>query len=212
MTTATQTTSMTRDQIAASGAVLGRAFADDPLFTYILPERTAGREAKLRWFMERGARYGHSYGQVHTTAGNVEGNAVWLPPGDVKLTMPRMARTGIVLAPLKFGLGAFSRFLSAVNEMERLHEEQVPERHWYLMILGVDPARQGQGVGSALLAPGLSRADADGLPCYLETMKERNVPFYQRHGFQVLHEGNLPKGGPYYWTMKRPAGAAATSE
>lgn len=48
-------------------------------------------------------------------------------------------------------------------------------------------------------------ADADGLPCYLETMKERNVVFYEKHGFQVVVGDDLPKGGPHFWTMKRPA-------
>ena len=42
-----------------------------------------------------------------------------------------------------------------------------------------------------------------GLPCYLETEKERNVPFYKRHGFDVVVEVDLPKGGPHIWTMKR---------
>ena len=83
----------------------------------------------------------------------------------------------------------------------------MPEDHWYLMILGVDTAKQGQGVGSSLVAPMLARADADGLPCYLETMKERNVVFYEKHGFQVVVEDDLPKGGPHFWTMKRPAKA-----
>ena len=73
------------------------------------------------------------------------------------------------------------------------------------MILGGDRDKQGQGVGSSLVAPMLARADAEGLPCYLETMKERNVAFYEKHGFQVVVEDDLPKGGPHFWTMKRPA-------
>jgi hypothetical protein len=57
------------------------------------------------------------------------------------------------------------------------------------------------------MQPVLRRADADGLPCYLETMKERNVPFYQKYGFEVVVDELVPKGGPRLWTMKRqPAG------
>jgi GNAT superfamily N-acetyltransferase len=54
------------------------------------------------------------------------------------------------------------------------------------MLLGVDQARQRQGIGSALLAPTLERADLERLPCYLETLATMNVPFYERHGFAVV--------------------------
>jgi hypothetical protein len=47
-----------------------------------------------------------------------------------------------------------------------------------------------------------SRADAAGLPCYLETAKERNVAFYRAHGFDVLVEDTLPDAFRY-WTMRR---------
>ena len=207
MTTATGTKPLAKDEIGAAGAALGRAFFDDPLITYILPDEQK-REGQVRWFMGQGAKYGHTWGEVHTTESGVEGAAVWLPPGDVKLTMTRMARNGLLLAPLKFGFGGFNRFLSAVNHLEHLHDRDAPERHWYLMILGVDPPRQGHGVGGALIQPILARADAEGLPCYLETMKTRNVPFSQKHGFEVIVEDDLPKGGPHFWTMKRPARTA----
>ncbi len=70
-------------------------------------------------------------------------------------------------------------------------------------MLGVDPERQGQGIGGQIIAPVLERADRDGLPCYLETMKERNVAFYQKHGFEVVVD-DVFKGELHYWTMKRP--------
>ncbi len=53
------------------------------------------------------------------------------------------------------------------------------------------------------MRPVLAQADADGLLCYLETANPRNLPLYQRHGFQVVAEVDLPKGGPCIWTMKR---------
>lgn len=202
MTTSTQAVRMTSGQIGESGAVLGRAFFDDPMMTYILPN-DATRSAPLRWFMTAAARYGNSYGEVYTTDGAVEGNAIWLPPGEAKVTLPRMARHGMLAAPFRFGWGGFNRFLSVVNHLEHLQERDLPERHWYLLVLGVDPPRQGQGLGGALIQPVLARADAEGLSCYLETMKERNLPFYQKHGFEVLVDDVLPKGGPRFWTMKR---------
>ena len=60
------------------------------------------------------------------------------------------------------------------------------ELHWYLPLIGVDPARQGQQLGDKLLAHALARCDADRLPAYLESSNPRNLGFYQRHGFETL--------------------------
>ncbi len=205
MTTDTpQATYLKDSQLDEASEVLGRAFFDDPLLTYILPDEES-RSGKLDWFMRTGAKYGRLYGEVHTTPETVDGVACWLPPGETDMGMFRMARVGMIFAPFKFGLGPFRRFMTALNHLEELHKRDMPEAHWYLMILGVDTVRQGQGVGGGLIQPIIARADSDGLPCYLETMKERNVTFYQKHGFVVVVEGDLPKGGPYFWTMKREA-------
>ena len=83
--------------------------------------------------------------------------------------------------------------------IERHHPDG---EHLYLSVLGVDPARQGAGVGSALLAPGLELCDRDGLAAYLETGKERNIAFYARHGFKVTEQLRLPAGPPV-WLMRR---------
>ena len=114
------------------------------------------------------------------------------------MTFFRMFRAGMLMVPLKLGLGAFRRFLNVNDHMEELHKRDMPEDHWYLMILGVDSEKQSQGVGSSLVAPMLARADEEGLPCYLETMKEINVAFYEKHGFHVVVEDDLPKGGPHF--------------
>ena len=197
-------THLKESQLDEAGEVLGRAFFDDPLMAYILPDEDT-RSGKLSWFMRAGAKYGQLYGEVHTTPESVDGAACWLPPGEADMSMLRMARAGMLMVPFKLGLGAFRRFLKINDHMEELHKRDMPEDHWYLMILGVDTEKQGQGVGGSLVAPMLARADAEGLPCYLETMKERNVAFYEKHGFKVVVEDDLPDGGPHFWTMKRPA-------
>lgn len=202
MTTAIQITVMSSNQISESGQVLSRAFWDDPMTMYLMPDEK--RRAKgLPWFMTLAARYGHKFGEVHTTAGTVEGDAIWLPPGETTIPTMRMVTNGILSAPFAMGLGATKRFLTMMDVFDHLHEEAMPDRHWYLMVLGVDTPRQGQGVGGALLAPVLARADADGLPCYLETQKAKNLPFYQKHGFEIVIEDDLPGNALHYWTMKR---------
>jgi GNAT superfamily N-acetyltransferase len=198
----TTTTKITAQQIRESGAVLARAFYDDPLLGWVIPDDET-RLGKLEWLQTAGVKLGHSHGEVYTTAGRVEGNAVWLPPGQTKVSLLRMVSVGLLAAPLRLGPSPFMRFMRVMNVFDGLHERDMQGPHWYLMILGVDPPRQGQGVGGSLIQPVLARADEAGLPCYLETQKTINVPFYQRHGFDVVIEDDIPGGGPHYWTMKR---------
>jgi len=185
-----------------AGEVLARAFHDDPHWVWILPDESR-RAQVLRWFMEVWARYCHKHGEVHTTAGEVEGAALWIPPGRYPPSVVGLILVGMMLVPLKFGRVAFGRLMRAVNYEARLHKRDVPPRHWYLPTLGVDPPRQSQGIGGALIQPVLARADAEGLLCYVETERERNLIFYRRHGFEVVVEDDMPNGGPHFWTMKR---------
>jgi ribosomal protein S18 acetylase RimI-like enzyme len=103
------------------------------------------------------------------------------------------------------GFGNFMRFMKSLDFVEKIHKREAPEPHWYLMILGVEPQRQGQGIGSALMQPAQAKADAAHLPAWLETEKEINVKLYRKHGFDVVVETDLPDGGPHIWCMKRPA-------
>ena len=72
---------------------------------------------------------------------------------------------------------------AAFEQMGRYHPQ---EPHWYLPFIGVDPVRQGQGIGAALLRPILEKCDAERLPAYLESSNPRNRPLYQRHGFEMV--------------------------
>jgi ribosomal protein S18 acetylase RimI-like enzyme len=87
--------------------------------------------------------------------------------------------------------------------MDELHKRKVPGPHWYLWALGVEPARQGQGIGSRLIAPVLAQADREGLPCYLETETAGNVAFYQKQGFYVVSDDLVPGQSLRIWTMLR---------
>jgi predicted N-acetyltransferase YhbS len=78
------------------------------------------------------------------------------------------------------------------------------EPHWRLNSLAVRTSAQRQGIGSALIEPGLRRAEADGVACYLETQRRANIPFYRRFGFEEIGEVGLP-GSPPAWRMLRPA-------
>ena len=102
---------------------------------------------------------------------------------------------------------AVGRLFAVIDYWNGLRTRALPGPHWYLMVLGVEPAHQGQGIGRRLIAPVLRQADAAGLPCYLETELPRDVEFYTRHGFAVAEEGHVPGVGLHYWTMSRPPAA-----
>ena len=188
-------------QLSAAGASLARAFFEDPSWVWAVPD-DAKRRQVLAWFFPAAARYGLLYGEVYTD-GQAAGAAIWLPPGRTALRASGLMRVGLLLLPLKAGLSAFSRFVTMGRVLDERHRQDVPPEHWYLWLLGVDPPRQGQGLGSALVQPILSRADSDGVSCYLDTTLERNLTFYQRHGFEIVFAGTFPKGGPRFWTLRR---------
>jgi ribosomal protein S18 acetylase RimI-like enzyme len=191
-------------QIKHAAVVMAQAFFEDPYFTFILPE--AGKRARiLPWLFERTIRYGQRYGRVFTTPG-LEGVAMWLGPQNTGLAVMGALRTGLFLLPLKLSRQELERSLSLANYAEKLHKKSVTRRHWYLYGLGVEPSRQGQGIGGALLRPILAQADRERLACYLDTNNEFNVPFYERYGFAVISQGRAQSTGPKTWGMLRRPG------
>jgi GNAT superfamily N-acetyltransferase len=100
-----------------------------------------------------------------------------------------------------FLLGAHTRrALRLLFEIDGRHPK---EAHWYLATLGTEPARQGTGIGSALLRERLAAADEEGVPAYLESSKARNVPLYARFGFEVVEEFQSSAAAPTIWRMWR---------
>ena len=192
------------DALAAAAAVQGRAFFDDPAFTFTFAD-DAERRRRLPWLMQVGIGCGLRFGHVDTTAGSMLGHAVWLRPGQTHVTPEMLEAMGFGEAEERLGEKALARFGAFIETGSEAHERLMPRPHWYLMILGVDPPFQGRGVGSTLITPTLARADADGLPCYLETSKERNLAFYRRHGFDVRHEADVVDGRDrlHVWMMVR---------
>jgi len=202
MDTASTVAALAPADTHAAGDVLARAFHNDPGTVWTVPDEDK-RRRQLPWFFRGCVRYGQRYGEAYALGAGVEGAAVWLPPGKTQARLLRFIRAGLGALPLKLGAADFLRLFRTLSFLEQLHKRDAPPDHWYLWVLGVDTGLQGRGLGSALIQPVLARADRDGLSCYLETAKEINVRFYRKHGFEVVAEGDLPGGGPPYWTMRR---------
>lgn len=188
-------------QTRQAGEMLARAFHCDPMYMLVIPEADK-RTKVLSWLFGRVVHYSLLYGEAHTTE-TLEGAACWLPPEQTELTLGRIVRSGLYATPLKMGLVAYRRFDIYMNYADRLHKRCAPEPHWYLWAIGVDPSSQGRGIGSRLMEAVLVRASAEGTACYLETGVESNIRFYEKHGFEVVEEGEVPGQGVQVWAMLR---------
>jgi GNAT superfamily N-acetyltransferase len=156
-----------RDQLRDASRVLARAFDDDPIFRYLHPTPRR-RRWSCRSFLRAIVRDALPYGEVWaaTDDGAIVGTAGWLPEGAYPPSRWRAARlltatSSSLLTPRTLRDGV--RFLT---ETEKLHPK---EPHWYLAVIGVEPDRQGEGLGGKLLAAVLDRLDTTGVPAYLET-------------------------------------------
>ena len=161
----------------------------------------------IRWTYPRQDRYLSCFptlvtllGQAAFGAGTADrtpdgaGAALWVPPDS-----PQDDEALVSLAVRSIDE---DRHPVAFEFLEQVGEHHPTEPHWYLPFIGVDPVHQGRGIGSALLRRGLARADADGLPTYLEASSPRNRALYERHGFVVTGEIQTADSPPL-WPMRR---------
>ena len=86
------------------------------------------------------------------------------------------------------GPDASDRSFRTWRQFAEVRSREAGPRYWHLLVIGVLPAFQGQGIGSALMSPVLAQADRDDLPCFVETVQPRNQPLYARHGFRLVHD------------------------
>jgi GNAT superfamily N-acetyltransferase len=183
---------------------LRAAFWDDPVSAWLLPGE-ASRSRRLAWFFRIVLLQHYMPMRTVWTTPDQAGAALWAPPGHWMIEPREMLGAWPLL--LRTGGRHSLRAAHFLDYVDRAHPR---EPHWYLGVLGTSPARQGKGVGSALLQPVLNRCDEEGVPAYLESSKESNVPFYRRHGFERTGEIRDPRGGPVLYPMWREPRPAST--
>lgn len=182
---------------AAVVATLSRAFTGDPAMSYIFPNPADRAKRLPRLFA---MLYDEDASGMRLVTGDARAATLWQGPARHDFGRLDMLRQLIPLVGT-FGF-AIGRALNVVEALEA-HYPHAP--FWYLHIAGVDPAHQRQGLGGASIRAGLARVAGDGSPTYLETATERNIGLYQSLGFNVTSEWHVPKGGPTFWSMLRPA-------
>ncbi|HET7508402.1 MAG TPA: GNAT family N-acetyltransferase, partial [Solirubrobacterales bacterium] len=124
-------------------------------------------------FGGRAFEYGSAWGLDGTGA-----VAIWLPPNVSADEEELVAILGDSISP--------NQQADTFAVLEQMAAAHPSFPHWYLPWLAVEPGRQGEGLGSTLLAHGLEIVDAEHLPAFLETPNPRTVPLYERHGFEVI--------------------------
>jgi len=175
--------------------VITLGFSTDPMTRWTLPN-PAQYLAVMPELVDAFGGKAFQHGSVYCVD-DFSGAALWLPPG----TEPDSDRLGALIA--QHASTSVQEDSGGVLEQMAAYHPHDP--HWYLPLIAVDPARQGHGLGAALLKHALARCDADGLPAYLESSNPRNIGLYQRHGFEILGQiqvGSSPVVTPMFRTAR----------
>ena len=188
-----------RADVRALSKVLARAFYDDPVMMFMLPDEKARTTGLPRMFATLTRHHFISRGgsEVASRDGAIGAATLWDPPGRRKSSRLE----GLMMMPtMAWLLRSRGRQTQALG---RVIEEAHPEEpHWYLMVIGSDPSVRGAGFGQALMHSRLDRCDGEHAPAYLEASREELIPYYSRFGFEQIGEIQIPDG-PKMWPMWR---------
>ncbi len=194
-------------EVEAATKVITGALMTDPGWTLAFPSRRL-RHASLLGLARACARIAERSGGrviVAEREDHLDGAAIWIPPGVFPLNVRTFLRG---LAAFFDGAPRNPTLIAHTLRMVHGVESQFPaDPVSYVSHLGVDPAAQRTGAGSALMEEMLVQGDALGPDTYLETLNGRNVDYYQRFGFaDLLGARAVYPGGPPGWYLRRPRG------
>jgi GNAT superfamily N-acetyltransferase len=176
---------------------MARAFQDDPVTTWMMPDAGRRRRGLESGFALLLRRIYLQHDECYTTEG-IFGGALWLPPNQWKLGP--IAQLGLLPRMLLIWGRDMPRAFTFLNFLEARHPH---DEHHYLFAIGVEPQWRGKGIGTLLMRPILGRCDREGVAAYLEATSARSRDLYLRNGFDVIQEVMVPRGGPPLWLMRR---------
>lgn len=181
-------TQLPPSECARAGAVLGRAFQDDPLWTATFSDPDKRPKFLVAMFAAVAKTTLAAQGLAETNP-SVDAVALWLPPGkDLGLRATAMSGFALARFTMRLPTQDRKRMIAVLRQLGERKKALMPDPHWYLVAIGVDPGRQDEGLGSSLVQSGIGRADHDNTPIYLETETVENVAFYRHLGFEVIEE------------------------
>ncbi len=174
--------------------VLVRAFGADPVAQWIWPDSKQYHMYFPSFVTAFGGK-AFTSGSAYYVDGYAAA-ALWLPP-DVLPDEDMLSNIFQRSVSKQIQMEVFAVF----EQMGRYHPS---EPHWYLPLMGVDPLNQGKGFGSALMQHALVQCDRESKLAYLESSSPRSVPFYKRHGFELLGTIQLGNSPPLFPMLRRP--------
>ncbi len=199
-----------KGRIKEAARVLSRAFQEDPVFDYFIPD-PATRQAKSRYIFDMLVQYSVANGEVYASSMSPGAVAVWLPHNKVAMSLWNGVRNGGLPILLHLSPACLMRQLNASDCMCSTHDALAPYPHKYLYLLGSAPELRGKGYAGALMRPMLSALDVEGLPCYLDNTNVNNTAMYEHYGFRVIKEYAVPKTDVKIWAMMREPQNARTN-
>lgn len=188
----------TREDAEVAVITLSRAFEHDPPLDWLVRDDDQRRDALEAFFRLAFDELTFPHGCVEISE-DLSGVALWTPPGAWQLGWRRQ----LALLPTLLRVLGWRHLLrgqQAATVLERAHPRPP---HYYLFGLGVDPARQNQGIGAALLRSRLDRCDDEGAAAYLEASTASSRRLYERWGFVAREPLLLGAGAPPVWPMWR---------
>ena len=173
--------------------ILTLGFSDDPMTRWTWPDGPLFL-ATFPGFAKAFGGVAFDHGSAHRVGRAAA--ALWLPPGVgpdeaeldriLEKTMPETVKA------------------DGARLMEQMARHHPSEPHWYLPLIGVDPAHRGKGLGGALLSHALAACDRDGSLAYLESTNPRNIPLYERHRFERLATIQFGSSPPMVPMLRKP--------
>ncbi len=194
MPSPTEIRSATPDDMPHAVAAIVAAFLIDPTARVAWPSARDYLEAMplaVREFAGACVAHKTAYVSVDFCAA-----ALWLPPG--------VQPNGEALEKVFRDTAKSEHLDDVLATFEKMDQSHPKDAHWYLPMIAVDPMSQGKGLGSDLMRYAIARCDRDRALAYLETANPRNIPLYERFGFEAMESfqiGAAPRVTPM---LRRP--------
>jgi ribosomal protein S18 acetylase RimI-like enzyme len=173
--------------LSKASTILSQSFNSYPIFEYVIPNPVYGRD-HLRYLCRFLLGLGMSRGEVIAPSNKIEGVSIWLPSDGSDVSGMDAIRAGLLGLVFRVDTKTLGRFLELGNIKGKMRERIVQGPYYSCDMIGVDPRFQRLGYGRKMIEAKLGDFDEAKMPCYLETSELRNIAYYERFGFALIHE------------------------